>query len=80
MAQVGHGDGRRKKSKTGEDGSYRTAHVSLIKGVVDVGAVLSLEPILKSWQLCLSFKLDVLTTFSHSSLYVPNNLYLIILI
>ena len=22
------GDGRRKKSKTGEDGSYRTAHVS----------------------------------------------------
>ena len=27
-AQVGHGDGRRKKIKTGEDGSYRTAHVS----------------------------------------------------
>ena len=23
--QVGHGDGRRKKSKTGEDGSYQTA-------------------------------------------------------
>ena len=34
----------------------------LIKGVVDVGVVLSLEPILKSRQLCLSFKLDVLTT------------------
>ena len=33
-----------------------------IKGVVDVGVVLSLKPILKSWQLCLSFKLDVLTT------------------
>ena len=33
-----------------------------IKGVVDVGAVLSLESILKSWQLCLSLKLDVLTT------------------
>ena len=27
MAQVGHGDGRRKKSKTGEDGSYHTALV-----------------------------------------------------
>ena len=29
-----------------------------IKGVVDV--VLSLKPILKSWQQCLSFKIDVL--------------------
>ena len=28
-------------------------------GVVNVGVVLSLKPILKSWQLCLSFKLDV---------------------
>ena len=36
--------------------------LALIKGVVDVGVVLSLKPILKSWQLCLSFKLDVLTT------------------
>ena len=27
MAQVGHGDGRRKKSKTGEDCSYHTAQV-----------------------------------------------------
>ena len=33
-----------------------------IKGVVNMGAVLSLRPILKTWQLCLSFKLDVLTT------------------
>ena len=33
-----------------------------INGVVDVGVVLSLKPILKSWQLCLSFKHDVLTT------------------
>ena len=37
--------------------------LALIKGVVDVGVVLSLKPILKSWQLCLSFKLDVLTTY-----------------
>ena len=36
--------------------------LALIKGVVDVGVVLSLKSILKSWQLCLSFKLDVLTT------------------
>ena len=34
--------------------------LAVIKGVVDVGMVLSLKPILKSWQLCLSFKLDVL--------------------
>ena len=36
--------------------------LALIKGVVDVGVVLSIKPILKSWQLCFSFKLDVLTT------------------
>ena len=36
------------------------AMLALTKGVVDVGVVLSLKPILKSWQLCLSFKLDVL--------------------
>ena len=54
---------RKKKEKTGEDGSYPTQPMlALIKGVVDVGAVLSLKHILKSWQQCLSFKLDVLTT------------------
>ena len=41
--------------------------LTLIKGVIDVGVVnldvfLSLKPILKSWHLCLSFKLDGLTT------------------
>ena len=36
--------------------------LALIKGVVDVGIVLSLKPThLKNWRLCLSFKLDVLT-------------------
>ena len=30
--------------------------LALIKGVVDVGVVLSVKPILKNWQLCLSFK------------------------
>ena len=36
--------------------------LALIKGVVNVCVDLSLNPILKSWQLCLSFKLGVLTT------------------
>ena len=36
--------------------------IALIKGVVYVGVVLSPKPVLKSWQLCLSFKIDVLTT------------------
>ena len=38
--------------------------LALIKGVVDVGVVFPLKHILKSWQLCLSFKLDVLTKYS----------------
>ena len=33
--------------------------LALIKGVVNVGVVLSLKPILKSCQQCLSFKIDV---------------------
>ena len=36
--------------------------LALIEDVVDVGMVLSLKPFLKSRQLCLSFKLDALTT------------------
>ena len=60
--------------------------LALIKGVVNVGVVLSLKLIPKKWQLCLSFKLDVhrhpllkkyrsiiIVCFSHSSLYLPNN-------
>ena len=38
--------------------------LALIKGVVDVGVVLPLRHILKSWQLCLLFKLDVLTKYA----------------
>ena len=45
--------------------------LALIKGVVDVGVVSSLKPILKSWQAYHS----KIVCFSHSSLYVPNNLY-----
>ena len=36
--------------------------LALTIGVVYVGVVFSIKPILKSWQLCLSFKLEVLTT------------------
>ena len=54
-------DGERKKRL---EKMVATAQLmlALIKGMVNVGAVLSLRPILKIWQLCLSFKLDVLTT------------------
>ena len=62
MAQVSHGDRQRKKGKTGVDGATAQLMLALIKGVANVGVVLSLKPILKSWQLCLSFKFDVLTT------------------
>ena len=55
--------------RTDEEGKPRqemvaTAQVmlSLTKGVVYVGVVLSVKTILKNCQLCLSFKLDVLTT------------------
>ena len=59
-----------RRAKTDEERKTRlekmvaTAQVmlALIKGVVDVGMVLSLKPILRNWLLCLSFKLDVLTT------------------
>ena len=37
-------DGRKKESKTGEDDSYRTAHVSLIKVVDNVGVVCPSNP------------------------------------
>ena len=36
--------------------------LALINSEVHVGVVLSLNLILKSWQLCLPFELDVLTT------------------
>ena len=68
MMQLPNGSGwpwrwtkKEKQDWSGEDGRYRTVLV-LIKHVVDMGVILYLKPILKSWQLCLSFKLDVLTT------------------
>ena len=39
-----------------------TTQLMLIKGVVNLGVVWSLKPILESWQLCLSLKLDVHST------------------
>ena len=66
--QIPNGSGwpwrRAKKRKLRLEKMVATAQLILtrIKGVVDVGVVLYLKPILKSWQLCLSFKLDVLTS------------------
>ena len=40
--------------------------LALTKDVVDVSVVLSLKHILKSWQLCLSFKLVVLTPYERN--------------
>ena len=62
QAQVGHVDGRRKKSRLEKMVATAQLLLAPIKGEVNLGVVLSLKPILKSWQLCLSFKLDVLTT------------------
>ena len=61
-AQFVHGDGRGKKTKTREVVATAQVMLALTKGVVYMGVVLSVKTILKSWQLCLSFKLDVLTT------------------
>ena len=44
--QVGHGDGRKKQSKTGENCSYPQLTLAMIKGVIDVGVVLSSYPFL----------------------------------
>ena len=55
-----------KERKAGLEKMVATAQLmlALIEGVVYMGVVVSLKLILKSWQLCLSFKLDVLTTWA----------------
>ena len=50
LAQVGHGDGLRKKTRL--EKMVATAQL-MFKGVINVGVVLSVKPILKSWQLML---------------------------
>ena len=67
MMQLPNGSGwpwRRTKKEKQLEKMVATAQLmlALIKGVVYVGVVLSLKPVLKSWQLCSSFKIDVLTT------------------
>ena len=92
MVRVGHGDDKERKARLEKMVATTELMLAPIKGVVNVGVVLSLKPLLKIWQLCLSFKLDVhrhpqlkkyrsriIVCFSHSSLYLPNNVYLIIL-
>ena len=48
-----NGSGKERKARL--EKSSRDYMLAIIKGVVNVGVVLPL----KSWQLCLSFKLDV---------------------
>ena len=67
MMQLPNGSGRpwrwtERKARLEKMVATAQLMLALIKGVVNVGVVLSLKPILKSWQQCLSFKLDVLTT------------------
>ena len=45
--QVGHGDGHRKKSKTGWMVATNQLMLDLIKGGVNVGVILPLKPILQ---------------------------------
>ena len=77
-----------RKARLGKMVATTQLMLALIEGVVNVGVVLALKPILKSWQLWLSFKLDVyrhprldheLLSASLILLYLPNNLVLIVL-
>ena len=57
QTKVGHGEER--KARLEKMVATTQLKLALIKGMVDMGVVLSPKPILKSCQLCLSFKLDV---------------------
>ena len=57
MVQVGHGDDKERKARLETMVATTELMLALIKGVVNVGVVLSLKPILAT--ICLSFKLDV---------------------
>ena len=63
LAQVGHGMDKERKERLEKMVATAQLLLAPIKGVVNAGVVLSLKPIQKSWQLCLSFKLDVLITY-----------------
>ena len=81
-AQVGHGDGIRKKSKTGEDGSYRAAQV----GHLDRRRKKArLDKMVATIQLRLTMETEEerrakLEHLSDNPIYIPNNLYLILIV
>ena len=48
MAQVGHGDGEERETRPEKMVATTQLMLALIKGVVNLGVVLSLKPILES--------------------------------
>ena len=77
----GSGDGRRKKNKSGEDGSYRTAQVN--HG--DRRRKKSKKKMVATTQLRLAPEIEDerrarLEYLSDNPIYIPNNLYLILIV
>ena len=78
----GSGDGRRKKNKSGEDGSYRTAQVSHGDGRRKKAR---LKKMVATTQLRLVPETENerrarLEYLSDNPIYIPNNLYLILIV
>ena len=78
----GSGDGRRKKNKSGEDGSYRTAQVSHGDGRRKKKR---LKKMVATTQLRLAPEIEDerrarLEYLSGNPIYIPNNLYLILIV
>ena len=76
------GDGRRKKNKSGEDGSYRTAQVSHGDGGERKAR---LKKMVATTQLRLAPETEEerrarLEYLSDNPIYIPNNLYLILIV
>ena len=78
----GSGEGRRKKNKSGEDGSYRTAQVSHGD---DEERKARLKKMVGTTQLRLAPETEDggrarLEYLSDNPIYIPNNLYLILIV
>ena len=78
----GSGDGRRKKNKSGEDGSYRTAQLAM---ETDEERKARLNKMVATTQLRLAPETEDerrarLEYLSDNPIYIPNNLYLIIIV
>ena len=79
----GSGDGRRKKNKSGEDGSYRTAQKLAME--TDEERKERLKKMVATTQLKLAPEIEDerrarLEYLSDNLIYIPNNLYLILIV